>query len=354
MRRVLLLMILTVSVLLTACGKPVITEECVMNGMGDGTCSFTNTGGSDGTICGTIVVVRSSNIYPDFKSDRAESSNFCSGVISPDTTNRIGFNVPRTNKMCSGNHLLSWNEACDFTFSSSSVSSAAWIRNLLILILAIVSGGLIWRYFPMLKGLYEKNTRKCPFCAESVKPQAIICKSCGKDIHEQVVAQNVGDQSDQKSAEINVDGKNLFAAKLGAIKLWLKQQSIGSRLILASLLIAIVSMFMDWFVSVDLGGLTEVEGSSFIDWIEKISIGFCLFICCWRYPIVMLLKNKSIKLWIGLVGSSISLLWSALIIRIVLNSPGFKVGFGVWVYVLASIVLLGGVLASRQARQSVV
>ena len=36
--------------------RPIIDEECLVNGVGDGHCSFTNTGKTTGAVCGVIVV----------------------------------------------------------------------------------------------------------------------------------------------------------------------------------------------------------------------------------------------------------------------------------------------------------
>lgn len=36
-------------------------------------------------------------------------------------------------------------------------------------------------FMPKLPDPTEK-TRKCPFCAEDIKPEAVVCKHCGRDV----------------------------------------------------------------------------------------------------------------------------------------------------------------------------
>ena len=360
MRRFLSLLVLTSSVLLSACGKPVITEECVMNGRGEGTCSFTNTGDSDGSMCGTVVVVKPAEKSPPYgKSEQSESSTFCSGTISKDTTtSQISFNVPRLSEMCSVNSRP-WDETCGFAFSSSSGSGAGWIRNFLILILVTVASGLIWRYFPTIKSLFENNSRKCPFCAESVKPQAIICKSCGKDIHEQAAHQNPMEKTADKSVEVILEGKQLFSAKLKTIKLWWKQQFFGGKLIVASLLAAIVSMFMNWLVIDGLAEYSQLMGIFTIGFGVSIAYFFAIA-AFWLYPIWIVLKNSVFNFYIGIACPTVSLLWtfyefySNYSLSLAMESHGYetiKIGLGIWFYMLASIVLFVGVALYKPSQK---
>lgn len=47
---------------------------------------------------------------------------------------------------------------------------------------------LIWAFkkqdesIPEKAGVKDQNIRKCPFCAEEIKPEAIKCKHCGSEV----------------------------------------------------------------------------------------------------------------------------------------------------------------------------
>lgn len=90
----------------TGCGKANLTQDCTMNGFGQGSCSFTNKGDAKGAVCGHI------EVSDGEKSE--ESSDFCSGEVGKQSTSKVDFSVPGVRTLCAGGG--SWIENCDFTF----------------------------------------------------------------------------------------------------------------------------------------------------------------------------------------------------------------------------------------------
>ena len=86
--------------------RPIVEEDCRMNGYGVGSCDFTNTGKTEGAVCG-IIQVNGPGI--------ANSNKFCSGMVQPMSTNKVDFNIPPVDKLCEDG-FKDWRDVCDFTF----------------------------------------------------------------------------------------------------------------------------------------------------------------------------------------------------------------------------------------------
>lgn len=49
-------------------------------------------------------------------------------------------------------------------------------------LLSVLLGPIGW----ILSGLLRGKLRRCPFCAEDVKAEAVLCKHCGKQLYQLV------------------------------------------------------------------------------------------------------------------------------------------------------------------------
>jgi hypothetical protein len=83
-----------------------IQSNCVMNGTGSGSCSFTNTGSAAASVCGKIRVTR---VLPQV--DSKSSSTFCSGRVDQRSTIKVDFFVS-IDGFCG----QPWNDNCSFDF----------------------------------------------------------------------------------------------------------------------------------------------------------------------------------------------------------------------------------------------
>lgn|GEM_PF-3161942 len=135
---------------LAACGEPQLASTCKMNGLGSGSCSFTNTGNASGAVCGAVRLTRvtpsldlqtavmdatngrGDYVY-DFKKMREparaelanavavqrvlkqfESSVFCSGQVAQQETRAVDFTLSDIDALCGGGG--EWVRNCELGF----------------------------------------------------------------------------------------------------------------------------------------------------------------------------------------------------------------------------------------------
>lgn len=87
--------------------KPLMTDYCLLNGLGEGTCDFTNTGENIGYMCGTVTLTNGSN--------NITSNTFCSGAVEPKDTITKSFSIVGLDKLCTWTMKDSWVDNCSMT-----------------------------------------------------------------------------------------------------------------------------------------------------------------------------------------------------------------------------------------------
>jgi len=87
--------------------RPIVKDYCLMNGFGNGSCKFTNTGKTAGAQCGHIEV-KGPGV--------AKSDLFCSGLVQPYSTTKVEFEIPDVNELCESSSGKVWHEVCSHDF----------------------------------------------------------------------------------------------------------------------------------------------------------------------------------------------------------------------------------------------
>lgn len=93
--------------------RAIVEASCVMNGFGQGSCNFTNTGKSSGSQCGHIQVNGPGIVNSD---------KFCSGQVASQSTEKVEFTIPAVNDLCD-NGFEPWTNKCSFTFVADGLNN---------------------------------------------------------------------------------------------------------------------------------------------------------------------------------------------------------------------------------------
>ena len=131
------IVMLLACVLVLGCGEAKIEKECVMNGFGKGTCTFTNLGDAVGGMCGKIKVF---NVEHLNHAEIATSATICSGEIEPKSSKDVEFMAAGVRDGCKPpsvdidysksreeiramrDQQKSWNDICAFDFDEVDAS----------------------------------------------------------------------------------------------------------------------------------------------------------------------------------------------------------------------------------------
>lgn len=83
-----------------------IQSQCQVNGLGEGHCSFTNTGWSPGSMCVTVQIKNK-------KGEKASSPLICSGRVWPDDTTSRDVSIILPSNHCGNSIFGDWQRACE-------------------------------------------------------------------------------------------------------------------------------------------------------------------------------------------------------------------------------------------------
>ncbi len=101
------LLLLLMVILLAGCGQAQISNDCRINGLGQGSCSFTNTGTGKGSLCVMPQMVRTDG-------QTLESSLICSGNLESSSTSVVQFFITGLISFCTNDESgKTWTDYCE-------------------------------------------------------------------------------------------------------------------------------------------------------------------------------------------------------------------------------------------------
>ena len=171
----------------------------------------------------------------------------------------------------------------------------------------------------------SNEVKVCPYCGEEINLKAIKCKHCKTMLSE--------DGSQNDTHEILSEKASRVTSKWG----------YGAIIIIASAIIALMSMFMKW---VDIGFAYQTGFQQ----------GTVILLLLWIYPVFMAVKQTPIsKFWgvlmaVASVVATIAYMASKQVD--VFGEQLLLAGTGAWLYLFVSIALFVGVLLYKQPANS--
>jgi hypothetical protein len=116
-----------------------------------------------------------------------------------------------------------------------------WVYGFLIFIVAIIHACVLkpkassttMNGSGNTKNISAESTKKCPYCAETIKAEAKICRFCGKEL--EMTTENTQVETQSSSSVVKTEGKKSAAKGIAAIILVVAVLVIGIIMIVAGL-----------------------------------------------------------------------------------------------------------------------